>query len=101
MNNSEEIVLDDSSVHKCIDMSKIKQPLFSDWPPIKLKSKSVVIPKNPSVPNKHELFKIPRSVTNLWKNPHYDPLSYKTKIPLYQDIADLLFDKKVTESELL
>ena len=81
-------------------MSKIKQPLFSDWPPIKLKSKTLFIPKNPSVPNKHELFKIPRSVTNLWKNQRYDPLSYKTKIEQYnKDIDNILFPKEVTLSD--
>ena len=88
----EKIVFDtDDSVHKCVDMSKIKQPFFYDWPPIKLKTRQLLIPKNPSVPNKHELFKIPKSVTNISGHLRYNKLSYKHQIPtILPEVADML-----------
>ena len=89
--DTQKIVFDDG-VHKCVDMSKIKQPFFYDWPPIKLKTRQLLIPKNPSVPNKHELFKIPKSVTNISGHLRYNKLSYKHQIPtILPDVAEMLF----------
>lgn len=87
----------EDTVYKCIDMSKIKQPLFSDWPPVKLKSKALIIPKNPSVPNKHELFKIPNSVTNISTErfPRYNRFSYKHQIPnILPDVYEMLLKRR-------
>ena len=80
------------TVYSCIDMSKIKQPLFSDWPPIKLKTKVLSMPKNPFDPKKHQLFKIPRSIENIQNtNMTYNKFSYKHKIPtILPEVADML-----------
>jgi hypothetical protein len=92
MDHEKKVSDTDDSVHKCVDMSKIKQPFFYDWPPIKLKTRASFIPKNPSVPNKHELFKIPKSVTNISGHLRYNRLSYKHQIPnILKDVAEMLF----------
>jgi hypothetical protein len=66
-------------VFSCIDMSKIEQPLFSNWPPNKPKALPV-FPPNPSV-DKDELFKVPEEVIKLGvigpRSPRY---SYKNSI---------------------
>jgi len=89
MNTQKEIV--SGTVYSCIDMSKIKQPLFSDWPPLKLKTRHV-IPNNPNVPKEDEKFKIPRSIENIKnKNMRYNKFSYKHKIPtILPDVAEML-----------
>ena len=94
MDTEKKIVSD--TVYSCIDMSKIKQPLFSDWPPIKLKTKILSMPKNPFDPKKHQLFKIPRSIENIRnKNMTYNPQSYKHQIPtILPDVADMLFPRQ-------
>jgi hypothetical protein len=77
------------SVYSCIDMSKIRQPLFYDWPPSKLKTKVLSMPKNPSV-LKRELFKIPRSIENIQnKNMSYNKFSYKQQKNL-PDVDEML-----------
>jgi hypothetical protein len=68
-------------VEKCINMSAIKQPLFSDWPPIKPKSSSIFIQSNPLV-DKDALFKVPETVTKLPRSgPRSNPYSYKKTLP--------------------
>ena len=92
MDTQKKVFDTDDGVHKCVDMSKIKQPFFSHWPPIKLKTRALFIPKNPSVPNKHELFKIPKSVTNISGHLLYNKLSYKHQIPnILSDFDEIYF----------
>ena len=93
MNTEKKIFYD--TVYSCIDMSKIKQPLFSDWPPIKLKTKVVSMPNNPIVPKKDEKFKIPRSIENIKnKNVTYNKFSYKHKIPtILPEVAEMLLSR--------
>jgi len=68
-------------VEKCINMSSIKQPLFSDWPPIKPKSSSPFIQYNSFV-DKDELFKVPETVTKLpFSGPRTNQYSYKKTLP--------------------
>jgi len=94
MDHKKKVSDTDGTVYKCIDMSKIKQPLFSDWPPIKLKTRAVALPKNPFVSNKHDLFKIPSSITNIKRNPRDNPQSYKHRIPtILPDVAEMLLPR--------
>lgn len=65
-------------VSSCIDMSKIKQPLFSDWPPIKPKHSPFIRP-NPFVV-KDELFKVPEAVVKLSVSSPRTPHSYESSI---------------------
>ena len=68
-------------VEKCINMSAIKQPLFSDWPPIKPNLSAISIQKNLSV-NKDQLFKVPETITKLpLSGPRTNPYSYKKILP--------------------
>jgi hypothetical protein len=63
-----------SNAESCINMSTIKQPLFSDWPPIKPKPSLFIWP-NPSV-DKDALFKVPETVTKLPRSgPRTNPYS--------------------------
>ena len=76
--------LSTGDVSSCIDMSKIKQPLFSEWPPIKpTPSLLPFIPRNPFV-DQDELFKVPEEVIKLTssgirRNLH----SYKNQIKTF------------------
>lgn len=93
--NTEKKIFSDT-VYSCIDMSKIKQPLFSGWPPIKLKTKVVSMPKNPFDPKKDQLlFKIPRSIENIQnQNMTYNKFSYKHKIPtILPEVAEMLLPR--------
>ena len=70
--------LSKGDVSSCIDMSTIKQPLFSDWPPIKPRP-ALFIPPNPFI-DKDELFKVPEAIKRIGLDSKRNSQSYKNSI---------------------